>query len=381
MTAPIIVIGSGMAGYQFIKEYRKINTQQPLLLISEDDARVYNKTQLSTAFAKNKTAEDLTSFSAAQMAHKLDFDVLTNSVVSQILPDKKQILVNGLALTYESLILALGASPNKLKLKQTTQAPIYNINSLQEFHEFQHQISTNTSVSVIGGGLIGCEYANDLTAAGYKVALHCSQASLLERNIPKELGNALAQALTDQGAEVICNSLITQITQTDKNIKLVNQKGHAYETDCVLSAIGLSPRTNLAKQAGLAVKIGIVVNEFLQTSNPDIYALGDCIEIDGEPQMYVMPLMQAAKVIAQKLNGLPSQYENRLIPVQVKTTALPIAFAGKPDKKGGYWEIIGENPNYIAEFRTKNKKLHAYALTASQLMHKVTLNKELLSCL
>lgn len=381
MTAPIIVIGSGMAGYQFIREYRKLNTQQPLLLISKDNARVYNKTQLSTAFAKNKTAEDLTSFSAAQMAHKLDFDVLTNSNVSQILPDKKQILVNGLVLTYKSLILALGASPNELKLEKATQAPIYNINSLQEFHEFQQQLSKNTSISVIGGGLIGCEYANDLTAAGYKVTLHCAQTSLLVKNIPKELGDALAQALTVQGAEVICNSLITHITQTAKNIELVNQKGQAYETDCVLSAIGLSPRTNLAKQAGLVVKTGIVVNEFLQTSNPDIYALGDCIEIDGEPQMYVMPLMQGAKVIAHKLNGLPSRYENRLIPVQVKTTALPIAFAGKPDKKDGFWQIIGKNPDYIAEFRTKNKKLYAYALTASQLMHKVALNKELLGSL
>lgn len=381
MSAPIIVIGSGMAGYQFIREYRKLNTQQPLLLISEDDARVYNKTQLSTAFAKNKTADDLTSFSAAQMADKLDFDVLTNGNVSQILPNTKQILVNGLTLAYESLILALGATPNTLKLDTPTQTPIYNINNLKEFHEFQQQISTNTSISVIGGGLIGCEYANDLTAAGYKVTLHCAQNWLLANNIPKELGAALAQALTDQGAEVICDSLITNIMQADKNIQLVNQKGKAYETDCILSAVGLSPRTQIAEEAGLSVKTGIAVNEFLQTSHSDIYALGDCIEIDGEPQMYVMPLMQGAKVIAQRLNGLPSQYENRLIPVQVKTTALPIAFAGKPDKKDCYWQIMGENPNYIAEFRTKNKKLHAYALTASQLMHKVELNKELLNSL
>lgn len=378
----MIVIGSGMAGYQFIKEYRKLNSKQSILLITKDDGRVYNKTQLSTAFAKNQTAEGLTNFSAAEMADKMNFNVLTNSKVAEIKADKKQIIVNGLCINYDSLILALGGSTKELQNIDADARPyIQSINDLSEFHQFQKKIDKDTSIAVVGGGLIGCEYANDLSAAGYKVTLLCAQDWLLQKNVPKEIGLALAEALNGQGVEVVYNCTINQVSKKASSVELIDKKNNAYKADYVLSAIGLTPRIELAKSAGIEINKGIVVNEYLQTSKADIYALGDCIEINGEPQMYVMPFMHGAKAIAQTLNGSPSKYGTKLIPVQVKTTAFPIAYAGSIDKKQGNWHIVDEKSGYRCEFREKNKKLCAYALTTGQLMHKVGLNKELLSCL
>jgi rubredoxin-NAD+ reductase len=153
--------------------------------------------------------------------------------------------------------------------------------------------------------------------------------------------------------------------------------GDSIAADLVISAIGLRPRLDLAVKAGLKVNQGVVTDRLLQTSEADIYALGDCAEICGNVLLYVMPLMTSARALAKTLAGTPTEVSFGPMPVTVKTPVVPVVAAPPADENAGKWQIEGEGSDIQAEFRAENGDLLGYALTGARVMNKVALNKAL----
>lgn len=375
-TAPIVVIGTGLAGYNLVKELRKLDTTTPVMMITADDGRNYSKPMLSTGFSKGQSAEQLALASAADMAAQLNVIIRTNTRVTHIDADHHQVMIGEECLAYSKLVLACGAEPIAAPLQGDAQDLVFSINDLEDYQAFRAALEGKRRVLILGAGLIGCEYANDLRAGGYEVDVVAPSSSLLPTLLPEVAGNALRNGLEALGVRFHLNTLVQTLQYIDGGVRATLSHGHEIEADVVVSAIGLRPRIAQAAEAGLQVNQGIVVDRLLQTSKPDVYALGDCAEVDGMVLLYVLPLMTSARALAKTLSGTPTPVSYGVMPITVKTPALPVV-VNPPRHSVGEWHFDCDGDHIQAEFRDLDGKLQGYALTGTKVMNKVALNKEL----
>ena len=372
---PIVVIGTGLSGYNLIKEFRKQDSETPVLVITADDGRHYSKPLLSTGLTKGKTASELAMADAAKMADQLQVTIRTNTRVTDIDPKNHRVFIGSEPIEYSKLVLAWGAAPVSPRIEGDGDAHVFSINDLQDYENFRAELEGKQRVLVMGAGLIGCEYANDLSNGGYQVEVVAPSTQLLSNLLPKEAASAVQTGLEGLGVRFHLGPLVTRINHLDGKLNVILSNGEQLTTDIVVSAIGLRPRLELAVKAGLQVNKGICVDRTLQTSEADIYALGDCAEIEGKVLLYVMPLMASARALAKTLAGQVNQVSYGPMPVMVKTPVVPVV-ASVP-VGDGRWEIDAQGADVSALFRNDAGDLLGYALTGSRVADKLALNKEL----
>tara|TARA_B110001454_G_scaffold21708_1_gene20987 strand:+ start:9445 stop:10596 length:1152 start_codon:yes stop_codon:yes gene_type:complete len=373
--APVIVIGTGLAGYNLVKEFRKQDAETPVLMITADDGCNYSKPMLSTGFTKGKTASDLAMADAGKMADQLNVTIRTNTRVTAINAESHTISIGEEPVAYSKLVLAWGAEPVSARIEGDSNEHIFAINDLQDYANFRAELDGKKRVLVMGAGLIGSEYANDLTSGGYEVTIVAPSSQLMPALLPEPAANAVQQGLEGLGVKFHLGPLITRITETEKGLIADLSNGEQIETDIVVSAIGLRPRLDLAVKAGLQVNQGICVNRSLQTSDADIFALGDCAEVDGKVLLYVMPLMASARALAKTLAGQPTDVTYGAMPVAVKTPVVPVVVS--PPATEGEWTIESNGIDVKALCRDDAGALLGYALTGACIADKIALNKEL----
>jgi rubredoxin-NAD+ reductase len=373
--APVIVIGTGLAGYNLVKEFRKQNTETPVLMITADDGRNYSKPMLSTGFTKGKTATDLAMADAGKMAEQLNVTIRTNTRVTGINAEAHTILIGEEPIEYSKLVLAWGAEPVAVRIEGDAGDHVFAINDLQDYANFRAELDGKKRVLVMGAGLIGCEYANDLSNGDYQVEVVAPSNQVLPNLLPEPAANAVQQGLEGLGVKFHLGPLVTRVNRADKGIVADLSNGTQIETDIIVSAIGLRPRLDLAVKAGLQVNQGICVGRSLQTSEADIYALGDCAEVEGKVLLYVMPLMASARALAKTLAGQPTDVQYGAMPVAIKTPAVPVVVS--PPIGAGEWAIESDGANVKALYRDDAGALLGYALTGACVADKIALNKEL----
>ena len=373
--APVIVIGTGLAGYNLVKEFRKQDAETPVLMITADDGCNYSKPMLSTGFTKGKTASDLAMADAGKMADQLNVTIRTNTRVTAINAESHTVSIGEEPVAYSKLVLAWGAEPVSARIEGDSNEHIFAINDLQDYANFRAELDGKKRVLVMGAGLIGSEYANDLTNGGYEVTIVAPSSQLMPALLPEPAANAVQQGLEGLGVKFHLGPLITRITETEKGLIADLSNGEQIETDIVVSAIGLRPRLDLAVKAGLQVNQGICVNRSLQTSDADIFALGDCAEVDGKVLLYVMPLMASARALAKTLAGQPTDVTYGAMPVAVKTPVVPVVVS--PPATEGEWTIESNGIDVKALCRDDAGALLGYALTGACIADKIALNKEL----
>lgn len=382
MQQQLVIIGSGLAGYTLAKEYRRQNKETSILIISQDDGIYYSKPMLSTGFAKQKSAADLAMKSAEKMAEDLAITVLSFHTVTSIDADTNVITINdaqltSMAIEYEQLVFATGASAIPLPFDESIQHKVFTINDLMDYATFTDALVDVKDIAIVGSGLVGTEYATDLTSAGYNVSVISLDEAPLQQLLPKPLGEAVQQQLTNDGIHWLLEEKVTNSHSDNDRVALTLQSGKTLTCDIVLSAAGLKPRTALAQQAGIDVKRGIVTNKQLRTSKANIFALGDCAEIAGNVLMYVAPITQSAKVLAKILNGEDVELKLPAMPVIVKTPTCPVVSNPPPANSEGTWEISGEETNLTALFKAPNQDLLGFALTGTLVIDRIKLAKQL----
>jgi len=375
MTAPLIIIGTGLAGYNLAKEFRKLDADRQIILVSQDDGRQYSKPLLSTGFSKGKDANGLAMNDAGAMADALNAQIRTHQTVTQINPEDRTVTLGEEVISYGDLVLAVGAEPIQLPIDGSEFA--HHVNDLEDYDRFYTQVQGRRSVTVIGAGLVGTEYAHDLAGAGFQVNLIAPEAQPLARLIPDVCGQALIPALQNLGVTLHLERGAKQILKNGEGYSVLLDDGSVVDSDIVLSAVGLAPRKAIAAAAGLKVGRAIEVDRLLKTSADHVYALGDCAAVEGLNLLYVLPLMASARALAKTLAGQPTPVSYGVMPVQVKTPSLPIVTCPPAADAAGQWVVTGVAPDLVARFEDSDGNLIGYALTGAGVAEKMALNKEL----
>ena len=380
---PVVIVGSGLAGYTVAREFRKLDTETPLVMLSEDHGGFYSKPMLSNAFAQKKSADSLLMKDAAKMSAEIKLDVRPNSKVTAIDHRHKQLTVNGEAWPYHKLVLALGADPIRLPIQGDGAEAVLSVNDLDDYRRFRVAVEGKKNIVILGAGLIGCEFANDLVGAGYKVQVVDLAPQLLGRLLPQEAAAFMQRKLEEEGV-VFHLATTTQQIEKIQNIeeaggqfRLTLANGKTIITDVVLSAVGLRPHTALAATAGIQIDRGIVVNSQLQTNFEDIYALGDCAQVEGRVLPFVMPIMHAARALASTLTGKPASVHYPAMPVVVKTPACPTVVAPPEPGMQGEWQVEENADGIKAQFHHANGTLQGFALMGAAISEKAALTQQL----
>ena len=377
MKQNIIVIGSGLAGYMFAKEFRKHDKESDLTVITQSPGHFYSKPQLSTALTHKKTADDLSMGCPEKMTERLNATIISEKTVTAIDAKNKTIQYDKTILSYDTLILAVGADKINPPLSGDAVNDVQSVNHLHEYAEFRRWLSDKKHLAIMGSGLVGCEFCNDLVNAGYQVEMVALDAYPLLRLVPEPIGRAVQQAFEKSGVTWhLCSSAESVNHKNDKVI-LETANADEIEVDGVFSAIGLRPHTLLAEAAGLKVSRGIVVNNGLQTSDPNIYALGDCAEVNGHVKQFVAPLLLCARMLAQTIAGQQKQVDYPPMPIIIKTPLCPVVALPPEQGVAGDWVVEGSDNDLKALFKDAQGKLQGFALSGKCVADKAALLKEM----
>ena len=351
--APIVIVGTGLSGYSLVRELRKLDKTTPVVMVTADDGVNYSKPMLSTGFTKGKDAEGLAQGDTEAMAEQLSVDIRTYSTVTGIDTGARELVLGDERLAYSKLVLAWGADVIRLGLDGDGLDRVYSINDLLDYRAFRKALEGGKRVAIMGAGLIGCEFANDLRNGGYEVDVIAPDAAVMPSLLPEAAANAVQKELQALGVNFHLGTVVQRVDRDGQGVKLA-----------------------LAKAAGIEVGRGIVVNRALETSAPDVYALGDCAEVDGQVLLYVLPLMACARALAKTLTGERTEVSYGAMPVMIKTPCCPTAVCPPPAGGEGEWDIEQEGSDVKARFLSPSGEVLGFAVTGRFAVEKQALSRE-----
>ncbi|MDE2402213.1 MAG: FAD-dependent oxidoreductase [Burkholderiales bacterium] len=380
---PVVIIGSGLAGYNVARELRKLDANVPIVVISRDHAGFYSKPMLSNALAGKKTAATLVMKAADKIGAEINAQVRAHSAVERIdVQARAVVLANGEVLPYRDLVLALGADPIRLPLQGNAADTVLSVNDLDDFAHFAQALDSGADgqpvkrVVILGAGLIGCEFANDLLHRDIAPTVLDLADRALVRLLPEAASQRLQSHLEAGGARFRFGVALQSVDRAAHGgLKVTLTDGSTLDTDLVLSAIGLRPRTSLADQAGLRINRGVVVDHHLATSAAHIYAVGDCAEVAGHNLPFVLPLMAQARALAATLAGTHTPVAYPAMPVVVKTPACPTVVCPPPMGAPGQWVVTSTDDALEARFTSASnpEQLLGFALQGKAVSQRQTL--------
>ena len=376
----VVVIGSGLAGYGLVRELRRKDESVAITVLTSDGGEGYSKPMISTGYTKDLNADKLAAQSAEELAEQLNVTVRTRTRVASIDTQGQVLhLEGGETLPYSELVLALGAELIRPPIGGDAADDVLGVNDLDDYRRFQDLLAAKGAkkVAIIGAGLIGCEFTNDLLNGGFTVEAVDPMGWCLPTLLPERSGRAVQAALEEKGATFHFGPLATEVNRAGEGYAVTLNNGDTIEADAVLCAVGVRPRTSLASDAGIEVNRGIVTDRQLRTNAPNVYAMGDCAEVAGHVLVYVAPLMAAARALAATLAGEATEVSYPAMPVAIKTPACPVVVSPPAKDAEGEWHFEGDAPDIKALFRSGAGELLGFALTGQAVKERMALTKEL----
>ena len=311
---------------------RETDPDAPILLITACEGISYPKPALSTALASGKTVDDLAESDARSKAGQLGVDVLTRTRVLKVDVQRKRLTTPKGGIRYGRLILALGAHQRELPIAGDAADTILRVNDLPAYRALRRRLDDGVRhVTILGAGLIGCEFAEDLSAGGYRVTVVDPTDQPLARLLPPDTAAELRRRLQHKGVDWRFQSTVESVQHTAGRLRARLSTGEALDTDLVLSAAGLVPNTRLAEKAELEVERGIVTDRLMRTSANDVYAIGDCAAVEGQVFAYIEPIRRQATTIAAALVGTERPFDPKPPLVRIKTPSFPLTVCPPKD--------------------------------------------------
>lgn len=359
--APLVIVGSGHAGYSLAQAVRRRDPEIEIVLLTRESGHLYSKPALSIATSKQRSAESLIAESPFEIEQRLKMRIYPHCEVLSIDAEAHTLQTGFGPMPYAQLVLALGASPIKLEIEGRADAPL-SVNNLDDYRRLRQTLEGAARVAIVGDGLIGCEFANDLAASGYDVNVIGLGAWPLERLLPREAGMHLQHSLAALGVKWHLRNSVSAIAGQAGDWTLVLADGSRLGADVVISAVGLAPNVALAAACGIDTGRGIRTNAQLRTSLADIFALGDCVEIDGRPAPYLAPINHGVEALARTLTGEPTEVRYPPMPVQVKTPAAPLMLLPAPVASEAQWRISETADGFSCGHFDSAGRLRGFAL-------------------
>lgn len=377
----IVIIGAGLAGWHVIDAIRAKDKDVPITLITTDSGDRYHKPMLTMAISQNKQASDLVRATGADAAKAAQVTLLANTQVTDIDAAAQTVqLISALrsdpvytnyaTISYDKLVLAMGAHP--IFPKSLPQDLVWHVNHIERFGQLQEKLSAGSQhVAIVGAGMVGTEIAEDLLKAGHEVTLIDLNDAPLSQMLPAKATARIAEAIKSQGINFLGGYLVTDVVRISDGNTAENNIGKlqvSYEpfasnaedaeaqsseiliVDHVIASTGLTVDGKLPTAAGVEFnrRTGIVVDApTLRTNTDNIYAIGDCMSINGVACRYVAPLRAQAATIADDVLGLEhSGYEHKPPMIRLKNKAISVMATGVPQAAGN-WQVVTETDDEL----------------------------------
>ncbi len=348
----VVIIGAGLAGYTVAKELRAKNQDIHITILTQDAGHFYSKPMLSNAFTVGKSPDQLVQFTATEMMEKYRLEVISQAHVHAVDPLNKYVTIsNDENIHYDHLIFALGAEPFRGELN----TPSYAVNHLNDYRSFRAAIADKEKIAILGAGLIGCEFANDLALSGKQVDVLDISDYPLARFLPQESGEFFAKHLEKIGVKWHFGSgVVKSEVMPSGSLHLETFSEDSLEVDVLLTALGLIPNIQLAKDSGIWCRRGILVDDYFRTNYENCYALGDCVEYQNRIWPFVMPIMHAARAIVKSILGEPTRVQFPVMPIAVKTPTCPVTFYHPDHVAGPFTWHLEESSDHSRVYLAKN---------------------------
>lgn len=241
------IIGSGVAAWTLVRELRKADPEAEIRLITADSGDFYSKPMLSNALASGKTAETLVMTPAAKFAEQQKVELIANTTVNLVDASARSINSSNGVFSYDQLVLALGADTIKLPVDGNGAADVVSVNDLNDYATFRKLLDGKKEVAVLGAGLIGCEFANDLLKADIHTTVFDLADRPLARLLPEQASLFMQNKLAEKGVGWKLGRTVSSITKTGAGYTLTDSTGEITEADLVLSAVACAPERNWRK--------------------------------------------------------------------------------------------------------------------------------------
>ena len=311
MGAGVVILGAGQAGLETAAALRMQGYQEPVMLIGEELHLPYQRPPLSKDYLAGKMAADSLPLRAPVYFENHHIELRLGQRAAAIDRKAHQVkLASGEAVPYEKLVLALGSRNRPLQVKGAES--ILYLRTVDEADRLKQRIADAREIAVIGGGFIGLEIAAVARALGKPVTVVEVRQRLMARAVAGVLSDFFLNLHRGRGVQVLLSTTIAEVHGGG----VLLQNGGSHSADLVLAGIGVLPNAELARHAGLAVGNGIVVNEFLRTEDPAIYAIGDCADhpnsfAGGRCRLEsVQNAVDQAKCVARGIAGNPTPYRD-----------------------------------------------------------------------
>lgn len=370
-----VIIGGGAAGASCAARLRRLNENEQILIIERtNEISIANCGLPYYMSGVINDREKMLVSSPEKFQNNFNIEVKLNSEVTKINRNEKNIeLANGEKVSYDKLVLAMGANPIMPPFEGLNKEKVFTIRTLNDIDKIKSYIkSTNPQKAiVIGGGFIGIEVAENLVEMGLDTKLAELQNQIIAP-VDSEIAAVAQNEMREHGVELILGDGVQKFNEN----KIILNSGRELEFDLIIMAIGVKAETTIAKEAGLEVNRGIIVNEFMQTSDENIYAAGDSVEIKdfvtNENTMIPLagPANRQGRIIADNIYGLNSTYKNSLGTAVLKVFDLTVASVGNNEK-----QLKSKNIAYWKTFIYSNS--HAgYYPNATQNLYKLLFTNE-----
>lgn len=280
MAAGCVIVGAGQAGFEAASSLRSAGFADAVTMIGEEPHLPYQRPPLSKGYVLDKQGMDEIELRPAAYYRDHRIDVVTGERVVAIDRSRREVrLASGTARPYDTLVLAVGARNRVLPVEGAALDCVRYLRTLSESGDIKSRLQRAERVVVVGGGFIGLEIAAVARTLGKDVTVLEAQRRLMPRVVAPVISEFYRRLHGARGVAVVCDAAVAGITATpDGGASVALADGRRYPADLVIVGIGVVPNIELARDAGLAVANGIVVDEHLQTSDPHIYAVGDCAE-------------------------------------------------------------------------------------------------------
>jgi nitrite reductase (NADH) large subunit len=348
---PIVVIGNGMAGLRFLQDLREAEgdgERTPLVAIGAEPMEAYNRVLLSSLLAGESEYTDIALVNR-RWYDEHDIELQIGVRVLEIDRKRKRLrLSTGQKMPYRKLVLAVGSEPIRLKMPGSDLQGVKTFRDLTDVRDLKALAKTGKRAVVIGGGLLGLEAAHGLALLGMEVTVVHLMDRLMERQLDPLASYFLLREFRRRNIDVLLNTETERLLGKVRVEGIEFRDGSRIECDVVVMAVGIRANVTLAKTAGLAIERGIVVDDSLRSSDPDIYAIGECAEHRGTVYGLVAPLYDQAKVCARDIarRGETAPYTGSVISTSLKVGGMNVFSAGDYLGLPGTEDITLADPSY-----------------------------------
>ena len=348
----IVIIGAGAAAFEFVKSYRALNEQDKIHVFSKEDYPFYNRILLPEYVSEHLSWEKLQKIKTTEL-NKLNLTIHSGISVDEILPAEKQIIDSKEEVhSYDVLIMATGSRPFVPREVPTHLPGVFTMRNkidaerLKKYLKATNLPAEEQHVIIVGGGLLGLEMAAALKTIKVQVTIVQRAARLMERQLDIISSTLLAEDVTERGITTYFDNEVSTVIQESgkKQLKISLKSGRNITCNAIVYAIGTRPNIEIANGANLTVKRGVLVNEYLQTSDPNIFAIGEIAEFKRQLFGITTAAEQQARCLAGYISGdLNSSYNGSVLMNVLKFEDLDLCSIGQisfPDNSTGYEEVV-----------------------------------------